>query len=503
MQTVPSIETHSQENQPQVSTLALSVRCPHCQAPVPSGSSPTDGAIVCGTCGSAFQVVDLDATVLTTHQPSASIGHYTLISVLGRGGFGIVWKARDTKLDRTVAIKIPRKVNLTPAEIDKFLREARAAAQLKHPNIARCYEVGRDGGLLFLVYDFIEGVTLADFLSGRRMTAREAAAFCVKVALALQHAHAAGVVHRDLKPSNIMVGVDGEPYVMDFGLAKRDAGEVTMTIDGEFLGTPAYTSPEQARGQAHQADGRADVYSLGVILFELLTGELPFRGTPSMLLHQVMHTEPPSLRGLNRHIPRDLETICLKCLEKSSRKRYDSAQGLADDLNRVLSDQPILARRVGLFARVWRWYSRSPEAAQVTAGGVTVAIVVMLWLWALLGIFLIGSGFHVESDPWPAVLSLLLLTTVIYPFFVWIGVQTIHGRVWALWLATGIWLMATAFSTLAMLGSNISFMAIPSMGAMASSPPVRVQFYSLFVMQQLVGLSSHIAALVARHIRRW
>jgi eukaryotic-like serine/threonine-protein kinase len=503
MQTVPPIETHSQESQPQVSTLALSVRCPHCQTPVPSGCSPVDGAIVCGTCGSAFQVVDLDATVLTMHQPSASIGHYTLISVLGRGAFGVVWKAHDTKLDRTVAIKIPRKVHLTSAESDKFLREARAAAQLKHPNIARCYEVGRDGEQLFLVYDFIEGVTLADVLSGRRMTAREAAALCVKVAVALQHAHATGVVHRDLKPSNIMVGVDGEPYVMDFGLAKRDAGEVTMTIDGEFLGTPAYTSPEQARGQAHQADGRSDVYSLGVILFELLTGELPFRGTPSMLLHQVMHTEPPSLRGLNRMIPRDLETICLKCLEKSPRKRYDSAQELADDLQRVLSDQPILARRVGLFARVWRWYSRSPEAAQITAGGVSVAAIFVLILWCVMGIVFIGTGFAPNDRPWLAVQQLIACELFLFPPFLWIGMQTMYGRRWALWISTLLWLVSLTFALLALLGTDVAYSGLESMSATRASHAVRVQFYSLVVLLQSLATAAHLAAVTARFVRRF
>ena len=367
---------------PTGTTLLLRRACPQCHEPlaVPADGSPDEA--ICPSCGAVIRL-DPGHPAPGPLFPSR-LGRYELLEELGRGSFGVVYRARDTELDRVVALKVPRAGRLaTPEEVDRFLREARSAAQLEHPHIVAIHDAGRDGQTCYMACAFVPGTTLARHLAAGRLAFGEAAAMVARVAEALHHAHLQGVIHRDVKPANILLDRQGEPHLTDFGLAKRQTGEITVTLDGEVLGTIAYMSPEQAR-EAHHVDGRSDLYSLGIVLYEMLTGELPFRGSPGMVHKQVLEEEAQPPRRLNDRIPRDLETICLKCLEKEPSRRYATAQGLAEDLHRFLRAEPIRARPIGRVERLGRWCRRKPVVSSLFVLLVTVVVAGLsgvTWQW--------------------------------------------------------------------------------------------------------------------------
>ena len=283
------------------------------------------------------------------------VSGYEIEAVLGRGGMGIVFRARHLRLNRLVALKMLLGGTYAgPHERARFQREAEAVAGLRHENVVRVYDVGDHEGRPYFTMELVEGGSLAQKLAGAPQPAREAARMVATVAGAVGAAHQGGVVHRDLKPANVLLTADGTAKVSDFGLARRLEGGTALTQSGVVMGTPSYMAPEQARGQAQASGPAVDVYALGAILYELLTGRPPFRGeTAAATLQEVITRDPVPPSRLNARVPRDLETICLKCLEKDPRRRYSSAQALADDLRRCLAGEPIVARPVGAAERAW------------------------------------------------------------------------------------------------------------------------------------------------------
>jgi serine/threonine-protein kinase len=327
---------------------------------------------------------------------------YQVLEVLGRGGMGIVYKARHLALNRLVALKmVLAGAHAGPEELARFRTEAEAVARLAHPNIVQVYEIGTRDGRPYMALEFVEG-NLARNLAGTPVPARQAAAWLETLARAVQHAHRQGIVHRDLKPANVLVGREGTLKITDFGLAKmvgeHPPGE---TRSGAILGTPNYMAPEQAEGKARQVGPATDIHGLGAILYELLTGRPPYWGdTTQETLDQVRFQEPVPPSRLQAKVPRDLETICLRCLEKEPERRYPSAEALAEDLGAFLGGEPIRSRPAGRWERLKRRARRRPaEAVLLAAGGMALVglAVGTLWSNALAAAAVAGLGLLADS----------------------------------------------------------------------------------------------------------
>ena len=318
------------------------------------------------------------------------VGDYELLEEVARGGMGVVYKARQKTLGRIVAVKMMLTGRLANEDdVKRFQIEAQAAASLQHPNIVPIHEVGQHEGLHYFSMDFVEGRSLSAVLRENVLPAKQAASYVRQMAEAIHYAHQQGTLHRDLKPSNVLIDSRDQVRITDFGLAMRVEGDSGLTQTGQIVGTPSYMPPEQAQGKRSLIGPGSDVYSLGAILYECLTGRAPFRADSVMkTIEQVIHREAASPRLLNPGVARDLETICLKCLEKEPHRRYGTAQLLADDLQRYLDDRPILARPVGAIERTWRWCRRNPTLA---------GMVVLLAVLVVLSASFVTRGYYNEQ----------------------------------------------------------------------------------------------------------
>lgn len=378
--------------------MSRSQACPRCGAELPS-DAPQD---LCPRClfavgldeakapggGTASSVCPGPAAAAanTGDDELRDLGDYELLEEVGRGGMAIVYRARQRSLNRIVALKLLPWGAHAPADAVQRLRaEAMATAALQHPHIVAIHEVGVCQGRHFIAMDFVPGQPLSVLIRAKPLPSRQAARYVKTIAEAIDHAHAHGILHRDLKPSNILIDAEDQPRVMDFGLARRLEEDSELTATGQVLGSPSYMPPEQAAGRRTTLSRRTDVYALGAILYHLLTGRPPFAGTSvAETVHQVLNLDPVSPRLLNHSVPRDLETVCLKCLEKEPARRYGTAGAVAEELGRFLEGRPVLARAVGRSARLWRWGRRQPRLAGLAGGLVLVLAAGMagvVWQW--------------------------------------------------------------------------------------------------------------------------
>lgn len=355
--------------------------CPRCGAALPGG-------VLSGHCPNCLITTALSGFFNPVDSGSANVfgsfGDYELLDEIARGGMGVVYRARQKTLNRLVAVKMLLGGEFaSPDFVRRFQREAEAAARLQHPNIVKIHEVGQHKGQHFFSMELIEGSDLAHLVRKQPLPARRAALYLKRIAEAVAFAHGQGTLHRDLKPSNILIDPFDEPRITDFGLARHFQENGDLTLTAQALGSPAYISPEQAGGEA--VGPGADIYSLGALAYHVLTGRPPFQGeTIHEVLRQVQEREPLPLRSLNPSVPVDLQTICLKCLEKDPARRYPLAVDVAAELGRFLNDEPIQARPIGPLERVWRWSRRRPVTAGLAAAlviAIAAGVSGILWQW--------------------------------------------------------------------------------------------------------------------------
>jgi tRNA A-37 threonylcarbamoyl transferase component Bud32 len=426
---------------------------------------------------------------------------YAVLGELGRGGMAVVYKARQTALHRPVALKmILSGAQAGAGDLARFRAEAEAIARLQHPNIVQIFEVGESAGHHYLALEFVDGGTLAQKLNATPLPPREAAALVQTLARAVHYAHERGVIHRDLKPANILLARDGTPKVSDFGLAKQLAQDAGQTQTGAVLGTPSYMAPEQAEGHSKEVGPLTDVYALGAILYDALTGRPPFRA-PSVMetLEQVRAQEPVPPRRLQPKVPRSLETVCLKCLEKAPARRYAGAGALAEDLRRYLAEEPILARPPDLAARFALW-CRRPERIR-DAGAFMVFLGVVGIIWCFSGLAFVAGGPLRPQVVGDAVLQLIAFIFIFFMPLIWIGLGTMARRRLWLWVGAVVAAADLAVTVAAAVGSN-PIADRMDVGGVYANPNARYAVFSLLGILAALQVFGYCVALVAYYSNR-
>ena len=464
-------------------------------ANLPAQTSRQVGPTTCGPLGQDLQT-STEETQAHEFTPIANLGHYQLIEKMGAGGFGTVWKAFDSRLERIVALKLPREHRIGPEYEDQLLAEARNAARLKHPSIVTIHDASTIDGTPYIASEFVQGVSLEEWLKHYKPSLRQSIQLCIDVAGALHYAHERGIVHRDLKPGNIMLDDDGRPCIVDFGLALRTKRPDSSTRRMGIFGTPAYMSPEQGRGYADECDARSDIYSLGVVLYELITGERPFRGdSVRIVIHNILTKDPSDPRELNSRVPRDLSTICLKCLQKKPGSRYSSALELQEDLQRFMNGEPIHARREGAASRLVRGILRSDDGAVVAAGLYSLTLSLLLIAWAIFGMALFATGIQPVENPMRAIVQLMGMCCLLYLPLFFIGTQTLNKSRLACYGGVVFFLIGTAIAV-AVLSGHLT--QLEMMVEARSNQYVQYEMGSLFTIVCLAGLTLHLRASYRR-----
>jgi WD40 repeat protein/serine/threonine protein kinase len=370
--------------------------CPHCLVLGGISTGQSQPRLDDSDSKATLHIVIPEDSALLTGAPKR-LGKYELLEELARGGMGVVYKARHTGLGSIVAVKMIRSgVLATATDVERFQREARAAARLQHPNIVTIHDIGEQDGQHYFSMDYVAGANLAELARVKPFSPKQAAEITAGIAEAIQYAHEQGVLHRDIKPSNVILTPEQRPRVLDFGLARVVADDSQLTVSGTPLGSPCYMSPEQAAGHLRDVDPRSDVYSLGALLYELLTGRPPFQAATAVeTLKLVLETEPIPPRRFNSTLPLDLETICLKCLEKEPKRRYSTAEDLRRELGRFIHDEPIHARPITRSEHVWRWCQRNPVVASL--GAATAVLVLTVAVGSPIALFKINKARENET----------------------------------------------------------------------------------------------------------